>query len=582
MNKEKVNEILDMLNEEKTDFEKFKNSIFDLIIDNVERRHKDLSKLHSSIEINPLEDITETKRNIIYSRISCFAKGIYCLKDLVKLVISKEYIGNQKTGLVTCSSVDMFEALLREVETATLLDLPEYAYNHTYYTDFVTGIGKVGAAVNAFIGTDTSKDIENFTNKVNSISASKDFYDKIKLRDCSRDDTVFNYVERLYFARPIVIKYLSDELSAYYISLNKLVKENLQYITDSLTLIISRLVVLNNIKEYSIDLRNIKPEYLSIGPMIFSENIIDNIPPEVIKYDFKISLPNNYSVVKFFTAKKDLLFDNKTNIPIIKLTAVEMIGYNLLTYVNECFKDSISQDSIKIAKDYIKNKVSYSYVFIKRMLDELPDFKDVEKLFDVCIDKFLIGISYFKTLFKHMLDDTNPENISYTLEDTLLNGFIESVLNMYFLDKDGVPDVLFTSKESSFISQINKFGVIELDDDEKSFVEQLEELLEDYKDKYKYDTDYRYNIAIDILRGQINSDLIDIYSNTINNITQFTSVSSIFDIFVDIVLFLIDDYNTSDCMEKMFTRRYFKIDRFCGHRLEQIKNNKDGDRNTEE
>ena len=153
---------------------------------------------------------------------------------------------------------------------------------------------------------------------------------------------------------------------------------------------------------------------------------------------------------------------------------------------------------------------------------------------------------------------------------------------MYFLNKDGVPDVLFTSKESSFISQINKFGVIDLDDDEKSFVEQLEELLEDYKDKYKYDSDYRYNVAIDILRGQINSDLIDIYSNTINNITNFTSVSSIFDILIDIILFLIDDYNTSECMEKMFTRRYFKIDRFHGHRLEQIKNNKDGDRNTEE
>lgn len=259
-----------------------------------------------------------------------------------------------------------------------------------------------------------------------------------------------------------------------------------------------------------------------------------------------------------------------------------MIGYNLLTYVNECFKDNISQDSIKIAKDYIKNKVSYNYVFIKRMLDELPDFKDVENLFDECSDKFLIGISHFKTLFKYMLDDTNPENISYTVEDTLLNGFIEAVLNTYFLNKDGVPDVLFTSKESSFISQINKFGVINLDDDEKSFVEQLEELLEDYKDKYKYDTDYRHNVAIDILRGQINSDLIDIYSNTINNITNFTSVSSIFDIFVDIVLFLIDDYNTSDCMEKMFTRRYFKIDRFYGHRLEQIKNNNDGDRNTEE
>ena len=193
-----------------------------------------------------------------------------------------------------------------------------------------------------------------------------------------------------------------------------------------------------------------------------------------------------------------------------------MIGYNLLTYVNECFKDSISQDSIKIAKDYIKNKVSYNYVFIKRMLDELPDFKDVENLVDKCSDKFLIGIRHFKTLFKYMLDDTNPENISYTLEDILLNGFIEAVLNTYFLNKDGVPDVLFTSKESSFISQINKFGVIDLDDDEKSFVIQLEELIENYKNKYKYDTDYRHNVAIDVLRNQINSDLIDIYSNTIN------------------------------------------------------------------
>ena len=582
MNKEKMNEILDMLNEEKIDFEKLKNSIFDLIIEDTERRYKDINKLHLSLNINPLEDITETKRNIVYSRISCFAKGIYCLKDLVKLVISKEYIGNQKTGLATCSSLDMFEALLREIETAALLDLPEYAYNHTYYTDFVTGLGKVGAAINAFIDTDISKDIENFTNKINAISTSKDFYDKIKLRDCSRDDNVFNYVERLYFARPLVINYLSDELSAYYISLNKLVKENLQYIVDSLTLIISRLVVLNNIKGYSIDLSNVKSEYLSLGPIILSEDIIDNIPPEVIKYDFKISLPNNYSLVKFFTNKKDLVYDSKTNIPIIKLTEVEMIGYNLLTYVNECFKDTISQDSTKIAKNYIKNKVSYNYVFIKRMLDELPDFKDVEKLFDELIDKFLIGISYFKTLFKYMLDDTKPENTSYTLEDILLNGFIEAVLNMYFLDKEGVPDVLFTSKESSFISQINKFGVIELDDDEKSFVEQLEELIEDYKDKYKYDTDYRHNVAIDILRGQINSDLIDIYSNTINSITSFTSVSSILDIFVDVILFLIDDYNTSEYIDKMSTRRYFKIDRFNIFKLEQIKNNKDGDRNTEE
>ena len=356
----------------------------------------------------------------------------------------------------------------------------------------------------------------------------------------------------------------------------------MQYIVDSLTLIISRLVVLNNIKGYSIDLSNVKSEYLSLGPIILSEDIIDNIPPEVIKYDFKISLPNNYSLVKFFTNKKDLVYDSKTNIPIIKLTEVEMIGYNLLTYINECFKGSVSKDSIKIAKDYIKNKVSYNYVFIKRMLDELPDFKDVEKLFDELIDKFLIGISYFKTLFKYMLDDTKPENTSYTLEDILLNGFIEAVLNMYFLNKEGVPDVLFTSKESSFISQINKFGVIELDDDEKSFVEQLEELIEDYKDKYKYDTDYRRNVAIDILRNQIHSDLIDIYSNTINSITQFTSVSSIFDIFVDVILFLIDDYNTSEYIDKMSTRRYFKIDRFHVHRLEQIKNNKDGDRNTEE
>ena len=42
-----------------------------------------------------------------------------------------------------------------------------------------------------------------------------------------------------------------------------------------------------------------------------------------------------------------------------------MIGYNLLTYINECFKGSISKGNIKIAKDYIKNKVSYNYVLLK-------------------------------------------------------------------------------------------------------------------------------------------------------------------------------------------------------------------------